>query len=788
VVTGLAAVADATAAYDAGYRATASRLFTPDGGDLCGSIQAATENLGYVQDKPLTAVVCKDVEFHSFYLLRHGGAFLYAFLERSFGNNNRYLMWQVETRTGQSFLTGKVHQRWRLPGRVCSAAVSRLGSADYLHLAFCGASFLAFVRANDVTDAEADPDTTRVIIGNNQFLVHRRVDVLIGVDGATGSTDGMRDVARFGPGLSVANTTDPLRLLVADQHNCRLVEVVIDTPGSFLTRATTIGTPSCYSSAGSLPFPRLLTSALGGAVALFVTDSALMQIDLKTRTVQASIPAALLPLHPEWIGVANGGSAVVLANRSHVATATRAQLRCPSHYFSRRGGSCFPCRDGTWSSGGACADCTPRTCPDGQRLVPCSDDADSACEPCAAPAPAPAFPFHYAPDCSVVPIAPCPPGYYNLTAGGDCRLCPSVASGEFTAPNASQAMVCGCFSEAGRMVGGSCLVPSPFAAGVGPLPTPRWALGLNCTFRECDTRGCFLSSAFPRACSECPNGTVGRNGLWCEACPGFRDPSPAKDECLCRPPASFALDEDACLCPVGHEILGPLGCSPCPPGFRQPTPLALRDGYRVQYAMCEECPVGHGSPAGASSCAPCAAGLYREAGMQECARCADPRAYALDPSDRASCRACRAACDPGEEWKPCPVNGTLFACEACAARIYADRRWVSGADNRGCLWECARGFFQSGDPPECWPCSDAAGLVCPPGKLLTACTAYADAHCDAACVNSSMPASNAEWSGAGCGWRCVRGSTLHTRAFLGWTEYACVSEAERSSVPWAWWW
>jgi hypothetical protein len=72
--------------------------------------------------------------------------------------------------------------------------------------------------------------------------------------------------------------------------------------------------------------------------------------------------------------------------------------------------------------------------------------------------------------------------------------------------------------------------------------------------------------------------------------------------------------------------------------------------------------------------------------------------------------------------------------------------------------------------------------------MLTACSPYADAHCDRGCVNGSMPLANAEWSGVGCEWRCAEGSALYTKAFLGWTEYACVAEAERSSAPWGGWW
>ncbi len=783
-----ALVPTATAALDSGYRATASKLYTPAGSDLCAGIVAIGKNLGYVQDIPLSSAVCSDTEMHTFYLLRQGGSFLYAFLERDFGNNNRYIMWQVETRSGGGYLTGKVFQTWRLPARVCSAAWTRVGITEYLYLSFCNTSFVAFVPAVDMTATADYSGITKMSMDGSLYGVNRQVKVLIGTDGVVGSVDGMRDAARFGYSLSVANTTDPQRLFVADQYNCRLVEILIDAPGSFLTRATSIGANSCYGSAGSLLFPRLITSMLGGAVSLFVTDAGVMQIDFSTRTIQGAVPDHLLPLDPAWMDASEGGSAVTLANGTHAAVMRRTQIRCPAHYASKRGKDCHTCPASTWASGAACAACTTTLrCPSGQRLIPCSDNADAQCETCTAPSPVPSYAHYLAPDCSVVPLAPCPPGYYNLTAGGDCTLCPSFASGAYTAADAPQAMVCGCFSGSGRLVNGTCVVPSPFATGIGPFPAPGWTKGLNCTYSECQKTGCFLSSAFPRVCANCPAGTVGDNGMWCETCPGFRDPSPTQSDCLCRHPSQAAVVQDACRCPVGHEILGSAGCSPCPPGSYQPDYVTMSDAYAAQYSMCSECPPGYGSQAAASDCAPCPPGLYREPGMQECARCANPLAYARDRATRASCRECRGACSVGEEWRPCAVNALLFACEPCTATIYGDREWVPGGDNRRCLWQCKSGFYQTNEPADCWPCSEA-GLVCPPGKRKTGCTAYTDAHCDASCVNSSMPLSGAEWSGVGCEWRCQGGHTRLVKSLFGWTEYACVSQAERASMPWSGWW
>ena len=134
-----------------GYRATSTTLYGADGVNLCGNVVATGANLAYVQDKPLFADVCGDRETHEFYKVVKAENFAYVFLERTFGNNNRYVMWQVQAVQVSPWVVGKVWQTWRLPGKVCSAAWGKYGGKDYLYLALCDVPFLVFVGVSDIS-------------------------------------------------------------------------------------------------------------------------------------------------------------------------------------------------------------------------------------------------------------------------------------------------------------------------------------------------------------------------------------------------------------------------------------------------------------------------------------------------------------------------------------------------------------------------------------------------------------------------------------------------------------
>ena len=778
-----------------GYRASPTTLYDAGGENMCSGVVATGANLAYVQDKPLFADVCGDRETHEFYMVVKAEKFAYVFLERTFGNNNRYVMWQVQANSG---VVGKVWQSWRLPGKVCSATWGKFGGKDYLYLALCGVPFLVFVGVSDISDSIPDTDVASLTKGTRTYAVGRRVDVLIGQD-TVGKSDGMRDFALFGSSLSVASTSDPKRLIVADRDNCRLLDVVIDFPGSFLTRATTIGAAACYSGVMPTPFPRLLSSVLGGRAVTFVTDLGVMQLDALTRSMSLILGTGDFPIReavPMWVTADSLGRSIFMGNSTHIADVRRKQVACPARHESRRGGYCSLCNEESYVSvlTGRCTQCSRPTCTAGvQRLVACSDADDARCEGCPTPVPAPAYSsYTFDASCSPMPVPPCPGGYYTAASGLYCTACPPPwsASAYDALPELGK---CQCFYQAGvgaRMTGGVCVVDSPFGAEAGPYFLPGWARGLNCTYEDdgCRMRGCYLSRVLPRNCTECTDGLYGPGGMWCERCPGFRDPSPAKDTCLCRAPSSVAGDgSERCVCPAGHAEGGPAGCTPCLQGTFKSNSTVLQDYYLAQAGACSPCPAGTGSETGATSCVACPSGSYRNALMPRCARCVadSPSApyYPRDPKTGTSCTACRVGCSTGERWQACPANGTvaawMFACEPCDVPLFSSRSWVAGTSNRDCLWECKDGYYARN--ANCWPCTR---IVCDFGSVFTACGKYEDSHCRVACVNATKPDENSVW-GPGCTWACASGYVQREKVYAGWVEYACELE---TLLPWSGWW
>ena len=368
--------------------------------------------------------------------------------------------------------------------------------------------------------------------------------------------------------------------------------------------------------------------------------------------------------------------------------------------------------------------------------------------------------------------SPCPPGFYALRngSGSDCAECPV-----WYGPGAYDGMpewgVCSCYPQ-GTMRHGVCEVASPFAGGGGAVaggdePIPAWLEGMNCTYRECQETGCYLARAFPRACAACPSGKRSVGGMWCEGCSGFKQPTPARDECVCIPPSTPDW-HGGCVCPAGHESDGTPGamrCTPCEAGDYQAEDGPVLAGV---HRGCARCPSGSESRAGASGCTACEAGKYKEEGMQGCAGCASPTAYATDARSAGSCRECSPACGPGQRWTPCPGVEGWFACIPCEPALRGAQEFVPGDDNRECWWQCASGHYESGGG--CARCSTEA---CPPGRRFAACTAYADRDCSGECVNATMPSENAVWT-RDCGWECAAGFILRKTVVVAWVEYTCV--------------
>ena len=280
----------------------------------------------------------------------------------------------------------------------------------------------------------------------------------------------------------------------------------------------------------------------------------------------------------------------------------------------------------------------------------------------------------------------------------------------------------------------------------------------------------YLQQVNPRVCTGCPPGTMGRNGLYCEQCKGLRVSIPSQDNCVCHATAEW-IPSGACACPPGYTLaVDRTECVQCPTATVRPSQLLLSDTLDQPSDLvgCDECPPGLTSDTGATSCYPCATGKYREAGQSDCHQCAgDNPSYATDPTQGSSCVACQAQCDVGFRAAPCPIDDTLFACQACPPLI-APQEWVSSFATRNCNWKCPSGYY-IGDSG-CMACTTP---VCQDGFTARPCSTYADAVCDQECFNATMPLQNAHFL-PGCTWACDDGYTEIDTAYTGWVEYSCV--------------
>lgn len=736
--------------------------------DFCANQKTTLQNVGYVQDQPLFTQKCGDLESHKIYMVVSGVSYLYAFLERSFGNNNRFVMWQIRK---SSPVPGQVWQTFRLPAKVCSAVVV---PGDYVYMAFCQATMIVYARQLDLFMGGAtDPDAPPIVASGTQYVIGRKLGVLIGQNVA-GNADGMRDQALFKGPLSLAwSASRPSRLMVADYGNCRIVEVVVDSPGSFLTRATTLAS-GCFSGDFPLPFPRLATSVLGGAVTLFVTDAGLVQLDDKLRQFSLVFTADQLKSavgEPTWVQVAQDGWQVVLYNATHKVTVSRDQVNCTAGQRSRPGGACVPCPTGTFASGGACSPCTDRICPENTTLVACSGSADSSCRACVRPSVG--YAYRFGADCTVIPKFPCPAGFFGLD---DCFPCSSPLMFRQWPAHA----YCQCLAGFALGQNKTCSVASPLPA------RPDWVSPLRCMYPSpnedgdgnCTDFGCYLASVQPRVCLSCPSGKYSDDGLECKVCAGFRQPSPARDACVCRPPTLLSADGLGCVCPAGYAGGGVSGCLPCSAGMMRASVTVLPDSYEnFQDGKCSFCAPGSEPAPGQISCQACKPGWYREGAMTACGSCPDPQAFAVDPARASSCTACQFGCGFGQRWDPCPVISGMYACRGCPP-LPMFRTYLPFRTN--CEWACVPSFYErNGD---CFPCTNTE---CPLGFQKTQCSRYEDAHCRVPCRNETKPEDNSEW-GPGCAWKCKAGYVAVKKSFWavgqGWVEYFCDV---KENLPWS---
>ena len=745
-----------------------------------GQVCTLTETISSSQDMPLVARYCKTTQYHAIYMVKTVGTYKYVQLKRSFGNNNKYLMWKVSS--SQAIL-----RVWRLPGRVTSMSHSVIGGTNYIYLVFEGVSFVSFA-------AETSPATDtgcgymRQLAQQSVVTVCSNAQILAGVD-AVGQADGWRDVARFEAELSIAVGTDPKRVFVLDAVNCRLAEIWIDTPGSAFTAVGTI-VAACFNT-GAIPNGRLLTSVLGGAMLLFQADNGIWQVDIAFRDLQLIVPDAEIAVEVSWIGA--NSTAVLLWSPTQVQIITPVEESCADGFFSSVGGVCKACAIGQYSVGYSCLNCTTPSCDAGYEVSPCTGGADAHCVQCASDfVPSSAV---YVKGCEWKRVGPCEIGYYAAHVGDDCTQCPGGVWGTTAHAGATAASDCFCARSGVLLTTNppTCQVASPYAGGTAASDIiPEWLYGMGCTApnplmqnqdrcdavcatdaidcEPCGATGLYLQQVNPRICSACPSGTVGLNGLFCKTCEGLREPTLLRDSCICKAPGVW-VPPSGCACPAGH-ILDADGavCTTCPESSVRVGLLPLSDSLNTPRDLegCEECPPGFTSDATFTVCRPCAAGLYREVGQSSCAACAVSGTYAKDPAASASCTTCSASCGVGFRAVPCPLDKELFECRACPDLVFP-QEWVQSATNDKCYWTCPGGYYLGSSG-----CVQCTSPECPAGFLSSACSTYADASCDISCVNATMPLQNAHFSEA-CAWECDAGYKQVETVYEGWADYVCES-------------
>ena len=751
---------------------TNTNLNFPNPG-VCGPAQRLP---GSVSDEPLTALKCYQLEYHRFYLVHQGLQFGYVFLQRSFGSNNRYVLWKVYLQTG--YVVGK----WRLPGMVCDVASEAIDNFEYLYISFCNTTFVSYVNASVAsfpacnagdrlcTDAVAtqiiyqDPSPKVAFLGGESKLGFA-VGLLAGAY-LSGAADGLRDTARFKGPLSLATSAImPKRVFVADYSSCRLAEIAVDYPGSWLTSTRTI-IQSCYANTGAIPFPTLLTAVLNGAMLLFLTDQGLMQMDTQMRQFNLILPLADLPDNIRWLGASK--ETVYIWTGGKVTLLQRTPVPCPEHQVSQAGGACTPCAPAQYASTDRCLQCSVQQtpCSPGYIWQACGNNTNAGCVPCAHEG-LPGSNFNFSVGCNTILVPPCPVAYY--ADNGVCAQCPPWST---TASSGALAVSkCACmYGGAMNATTMTCVIPSPYTTTYSHAANPQqsWTADLGCanlqgdTCSECSANGLYLAHVVPRLCIPCPSNTVGLNGLWCETCPSQKVPSPLQDICTCAKGATMMKDT-SCVCSAGY-FTDDTGCTRCPAN--------TFNAFTQANSLCLPCPLGTSSLAGASACQNCAPGTFRDQTMFQCGNCSVHTHYARDPTSADSCTPCMTTCAPGMMAEPCPRASSLFKCSACPHALGPAQVWLQDQYNTNCLWECQAGFYMSNNT-----CLTCTAQQCPPGVVLTPCSKYQDSACMVSCVNSTMPFVNAEWD-QGCAWKCKEGFQLITKTFMNWVEYMCYTQEE----------
>ena len=645
---------------------------------------------------------------------------VYVFLSREQRRTVSHSLWKIDT-SKNSIVVSK---RWNLPAKVCSSTVAKDSDEnEFVYMCLCGTSFISFINASDANGTYWN--STRA----GRVSVARYIALLIGSVRESGFKDGLRDEALFGPTLSIAvaptgAVTKHARLFALDNTACRLAEVRVVSPGSFLTSVLTV-TSGCQTGNTPIPSPYLLTAVLNGAILLFLTDNGLHQFDTALYSIQSIIPAETLPPLIKWISVTTPPNGSQQGNLIQVWTGPVAagntssylispiQTACPNGSTSVLGsGTCNTCALQQYSAPAAglisCAPCSSSlTCPNGYFLSECSSGADATCVPCEQYPGGTLIASHAALDkhtwsltgtCKPNYRAPCPTGYWGENT---CTECPENSYTVQDANNNSVATTqseCKC-SHCGYYEGGKCVIPSPFAIANKTLSCrgleendfyngdTSWTDYSGCadlidkdrcsktcatdstTCTECGANGLYLERFAPKSCKECPDGYWGSNGLSCTQCPPLRISAANHTFCMCGNGTVFQPPED-CVCPAGHEVKpNSRMCTPCLQNFYQKDALTIPKRYTAIQQLCAKCAAGYEalSP-GSTRCTPCQYGWYKTPLSDRCVMCLVPGQYATDPTDNLKCTDCDMSCQPGTRATKCPTNSPdpkYLLCSPC---------------------------------------------------------------------------------------------------------------------------
>jgi len=304
-----------------------------------------------------------------------------------------------------------------------------------------------------------------------------------------------------------------------------------------------------------------------------------------------------------------------------------------------------------------------------------------------------------------------------------CRLC---------GPGQSVVRACGNFSDTvcgtGTLNGSACLDSRD-------VPEYAWTAGRSWCRPGQYLRG-FDSKSGGVKCEACPEGWAGRNGLHCARCGQLEEPYFLdRSSCVCQDGATMNAS-GACVCRDGSRLVGG-GCQSCP-----------INTYGLG-GVCWACRAGEFAAIGSTACAACPSGTYRAQIGSACQAC-QAGWYAPDPG-LALCERCNRTCDTG--WRrrgACPTDSAWSLCEPCPGGLPGNASWALG-NATVCAFECRAGFYHMGGR-----CRECSSVVCPPGRVRTACTGVMDAHCDAECRNDTKPEEFAHWE-ANCAWACDDG-------------------------------